>query len=320
MAANQRRLGQTEVELSTIGQGVMQFAGGKGMFKAAYGEISQDEMIQIIQAAWAGGINWFDTAEIYGSGRSEKGLAQALFANNIKDEDVFIATKWWPLLRTAHNIPRTISNRQSCLSPYKIGLYQVHQPYSFSSPEAEMNTMADLLERGEIAEVGVSNFDVTRMRRAHTALKNRGLTLASNQVKYSLLNRKIETNGVLETAKELGITIIAWGPLDSGLLTGKFHEDPKLLETRPFYRRGLLKNRLEESRALVQALGEIAVGHGVTNAQVALSWLTNFHGDTVVAIPGASEPEHAEKNAAAMDLTLTELEMSHIDELSRRFK
>jgi aryl-alcohol dehydrogenase-like predicted oxidoreductase len=298
----------------------MQFAGGRGFLKAAYPLISQDEMNQIIRAAWAGGINWFDTAEIYGRGRSEQGLASALKANRIQERDVFIATKWWPMFRTARGISRTISRRKHYLSPYRIGLYQVHQPISFSSPEAEMNAMADLVEKGDIAAVGVSNFDAIRMRRAHEALKSRGLTLASNQVKYSLLNRKIETNGILETAKEFSITIIAWGPLDSGLISGKFHKDPDILETRPFYRRLRLKSQLQESRLLVQELAEIAQAHGVTSAQVALSWLINDQKESVVAIPGASHPEQAQQNAAAMNLRLTGKEMTRIDELSRRFR
>lgn len=320
MSQRRRRLGQTEFELSPIGQGVMQFAGGRGVFKAAYGEISQNEMNHIIQSAMEGGITWFDTAEIYGGGSSEMGLAQALKSNGVKDSEVFIATKWWPLLRTAHNIPRSITTRQNFLSPYHIGLYQVHQPFSFSSPEAEMNAMADLVEKGEIGAIGVSNFDVIRMRHAHAVLRNRGLTLASNQVKYSLLNREIESNGILETAKELGITIIAWGPLDSGLITGKFHEDSRIIESRPFFRRVSIKNQLKKSRALVQALSEIAAVYHVTNAQVALSWLINFQGETVIAIPGASKADHAEQNAKAMDLVLTDKEMTCIDLLSQGFK
>lgn len=111
--------------------------------------------------------------------------------------------------------------------------------------------MAELVEEGQIKAVDVSNFDVMRMHHAIAALKNRGLTLASNQVKYSLFNRKIKINGVLETAKKLGITIIVWGPLDSGLRTGKFHKEPKLLHSRPFFGRKQLEYRLEESRTLI---------------------------------------------------------------------
>ena len=174
MTVKLRRLGLTEFEISPIGQGVMQFAGGQGAFKAVHGAISQQEMGEIIQEGWAAGTNWFDTAEMYGGGRSEEGLAKALKKNRIEVDDVFIATKWWPLFRTARNIKKSVIDRQQYLNPYQIGLFQVHQPISFSSPEAEMNAMADLVERGLIASVGVSNLNAIHMHRAHAAHNNRG--------------------------------------------------------------------------------------------------------------------------------------------------
>ena len=155
------------------------------------------------------------------------------------------------------------------------------------------------------------------MRQAHEALARRGLPLASNQVKYSLLDRSIERNGVLDAAKELGVTIIAYSPLEMGLLTGKFHQDPELLRRRPIGRRFSLRRKIERSRPLITTLEEIAGSHGVVASQVALSWLVNFHDDTVVAIPGASKAEHARESAGAMALTLTEKEMGRIDELTR---
>ena len=228
-----RQFGCTGIQITPIGLGVMQFAGGKGVFKFMFPDLSLEDMNSIIQAALAGGINWFDTAEMYGMGKSEQGLATGLKAAEVADEDVVVATKWSPFFRTAGNMPKTIGDRQRFLDGYAIDLYQVHQPYSFSSPEAEMNAMADLVEAGKIRTVGVSNFSAERMRRAHAALQKRGLSLASNQVEYSLWKRSIESNGILETAKELDITIIAWGPLASGLLSGKFHQDPDLFSSSP---------------------------------------------------------------------------------------
>jgi aryl-alcohol dehydrogenase-like predicted oxidoreductase len=134
-----------------------------------------------------------------------------------------------------------------------------------------------------------------------------------------LLDRSIESNGVLDTAKELGVTIIAYSPLGSGLLTGKFHKNPTLLNSRPFLRRLQLRRRIESSHELINALEEIAQMHGVTASQVALNWLINFHGDTVVAIPGASKARHAEQNVGAMTFTLSDAELSRIDNLSKQF-
>ena len=315
-----RQLGRTGIPITPIGLGVMQFAGGKGVFKFMFPDISQADMNAIIQAALAGGINWFDTAEMYGMGKSEQGLANALKDAGVADEDVLIATKWSPFFRTAGNISKTIGNRLRFLDGYTIDLYQVHQPYSFSSPEAEMNAMADLVEAGKIRTVGVSNFSAERMRRAHAALQKRGLSLASNQVQYSLLKRSIETNGILETAKELGITIIAWGPLASGLLSGKFHQDPDLLAQAPLGRRNILRRRIEKSRPLVDALTEIGITNDASPSQVALNWLIHSHGDTVVAIPGASKVKHAQESAGAMQFTLSDADMQRLDKISRQLK
>jgi aryl-alcohol dehydrogenase-like predicted oxidoreductase len=320
MTLKLRKLGKTDIEITPIGLGVMQFAGGAGMFRAMFPKLSQDTMNGIVKTALEAGINWFDTAEMYGHGRSERGLAIALEANGVADADVLVATKWWPFPRTARNIPRTIEDRRHYLNPYTIDLYQVHQPISFSSPEDEADAMADLVESGLIRSVGVSNFSADRMRRAHAALQKRGLPLASNQVQYNLLNRQIETNGILDAAKELGITIIAWGPLSSGILSGKFHKDPGVLNDRPFGRRLRLQRVLDGTRPLIAALDEIADAHQVTVAQVALNWLVHFHGDTVVAIPGASKPHHAQDSAVAMNFILSESEMTHIDDLTRKFR
>ena len=314
------QLGRTGIEITSIGLGVMQFAGGSGVFRFMFPRVPQELRNDIVKAAIDGGINWFDTAEAYGGGRSERGLAQALKAAGREDADVIVATKWRPHLRTAGNISRTIDDRQRHLQGYTIDLHQIHQPMSFSSREDEMNAMADLVEQGKIRSIGVSNFSAEQMRQAHEALAKRGLPLASNQVQFHLLDRSIETNGILETAKELGITIIAWSPLASGLLTGKFHQNPQRLGQTPFGRRFILRRNIERSRPLLEELLKIAAAHNVTVAQVALNWLVNFHGKIVVAIPGASKVHHAEQSAAVMSFQLSEEELIKIDSLTQQFR
>ncbi len=171
MDIQKRRLGKTDIEVTPVGLGVMQFAGGKGLFGRAFPDLSQEEKNAIIQAALDGGINWFDTAELYGFGYSEQGLSAGLKAAGIQNGEVVIETKWFPILRTARNIPKTIQDRIRYLDGYSIDLYLVHQPWSFSSPEAEMDAMADLVEAGKIRSVGISNFNADKMRRAHAELK-----------------------------------------------------------------------------------------------------------------------------------------------------
>ncbi|MFA5054719.1 MAG: aldo/keto reductase [Dehalococcoidia bacterium] len=315
-----RRIGRTDIDITPIGLGTWQFSEGQGFHKYMWACISADTTSAIVKAALDGGMNWFDTAEIYGNGRSERGLSTALKAAGKNNGDVVIATKWWPLMRRAISIRNTIDERLSCLEPFAIDLYQIHNPYSVASIGAQMNAMADLVEAGKIRSIGVSNFSAKMMRKAHAALARRGIPLASNQVKYNLLAREIEDNGVLDAAKELGITIICYSPLEMGLLSGKFHQDPGLITSLPRGRRNALGKKIEESRPLINLLDEIATRKGVTVSQVALNWLINAHGDTVVAIPGASKTKHAEESAGAMKLALTPEEMERIDEFSRQYR
>ena len=218
MAAT-RKLGASDIAISPIGLGCMQFSQGAGMIGKIMKSLDQETTNAIVKAALDGGVNWFDTAEVYGGGRSEQSLAKALVANGKRDGDVVIATKWWPIFRSAPSIGATIGARKAALAPFTIDLHQVHQPLSFSSVEKQMEAMADLVAAGDIRTVGVSNFSAERMRLAHAALARRGLALVSNQMPYSLLTRGIENNGVMQAAKELGVTIIAYSPLARGVLT-----------------------------------------------------------------------------------------------------
>ncbi len=317
-----RRLGRSSIFISPIGLGCWQFSEGHGLAGGYWPALAQETVNQIVAASLAGGINWFDTAEVYGRGRSEKALAKALTAAGKKNGDVVIATKWWPLWRTARSIEATIGERLACLAPFSIDLHQVHQPFALASTAAQMRAMADLVAEQRIRTLGVSNFSAAKMRAAHEALAVRGIPLVSNQVRYSLLNRGIERNGILKSAQELGVTIIAYSPLGQGVLTGKYHRDPALIHSRPGPRKWLMSFRrrgLERSRALVAALEDIAREHGATPSQVALNWLMYFHGDAVLVIPGATRIEQANENVGAMSFRLSDTEMRRLDELSQPF-
>ena len=315
-----RRLGKTDIEITPIGLGCWQFSQGQGVAGRFWDTLPDAAIRSVVEAALGAGIRWFDTAEAYGNGRSEQMLAAALESAGVAPGAVVIATKWMPWMRTAKSIGATIGRRTECLAPYPIDLHQVHQPASFSPIPAQMREMAALVEAGRIRAVGVSNFNAAQMEAAHAALASHGIPLASNQVRYNLLDRRIERNGVLEAARRLGITIIAYSPLAQGILSGRFHEDPGAMRKATGLRR--MMNRLgprtlERTRPLVDELRAIARAHGSTPAQVALAWETSFHGETIVAIPGASRPAQAEQAAGAGDLRLSERERSRIDELSR---
>ena len=280
----------------------------------------QPQVDDIIKAALDGGITWFDTAEMYGKGNSERRLSAGLTHAGISPGDVTVATKWSPVGRTAKSIGRTIGDRITALEPFPIDLHQIHMGAGgFSRVRTEVAAMARLVEAGKIRSVGVSNFSARQMKIAHTTLAEHGLSLATNQIQINLLQRKIETNGVLDTARRLGVTLIAYSPLASGMLTGKFHDDRGLLTNRPRTRRlinGLTAKRLDRTAPLIDGLREIADAHQASVSQVALAWLIAYYGDTVVAIPGASKPHHAREAAGALKVKLSPAESARLAELS----
>jgi aryl-alcohol dehydrogenase-like predicted oxidoreductase len=313
-----RELGRTGIPVSAIGLGCMQFSGGGLAAATFFPSISQVQVDEIVKTALGGGISWFDTAEMYGHGRSEHALSSGLTNLGVKPGDVTVATKWASLGRTAKSIEHTIDDRLSALDPFPVDLHQIHMPYgSFSSVRSQVRAMGRLAEAHEIGTVGVSNFSARQMEIAHAELAKHGIALASNQVQINLLHRQIESNGVLDTARRLGVTLIAYSPLRSGILTGKFHDDRSLVAKMPRVRRARFSDKnLDRTAPLIDVLREIAAAHSATISQVALAWLTTYYGDTVVAIPGASKPHHAEEAAGAMQVNLSRDEIERLADMS----
>lgn len=315
------KLGNSNIKLSKIGLGCWQFSKNTGFAGSFWPSITDDNTLKIIQNSIDGGINWFDTAELYGWGKSEKSLSIELNKLDIDINKYFIATKWWPLLRTSYSIKKTIHQRLQFLNGLPITLHQVHMPLGFSSIEKEMNAMADLVEEGQIKQVGVSNFNKNQMIRAYNALQKRGIHLASNQMEYSILNRTIESNGVLQTAKDLNISIIAYSPLAQGITTGKFHDNPKLIKQLHRWRRLKLNKRklsLSNSLPVIQELKNIAIKNNATPAQVSLAWLVSFN-KNIFAIPGARTINQSQENVRALHLKLDSMDIDKLDRVSRLF-
>ena len=177
-----RRLGKSDLQLSPLGLGCWQFSKQTGIVGKNWPALTDEDTYEIVKVSIDGGINWFDTAEIYGNGKSEQGLSNALKKIGLQKDETIIATKWWPIGRWASSIKRTFHMRLSNLGEYPIVLHQVHNPLGFSSVEKEMNAMADLIEEGKIKYIGVSNFNADKMKRAYEALDKRGHKLVSNQV------------------------------------------------------------------------------------------------------------------------------------------
>ncbi|GGM39929.1 oxidoreductase [Paraliobacillus quinghaiensis] len=316
-----RNLGRSSTKISALGLGCWQFSKGRGMVGSFWAKMDQEDINKIVKLSLEGGINWFDTAEVYGKGESEKALAEALNSIGEITDDALIATKWWPLFRKASSITKSIGERTNALDGRQIDLYQIHQPFSFSSVRNEMKEMAKLLKNGKIKQAGVSNYNASKMRLAHETLEEEGYFLASNQVKYSLLDRRIEKNGTLDVAKELGITIIAYSPLEQGILSGKFHKNPDLIKNIKGprkYMKFFKPEGLAKTQPLIDLLEEKATKYNVSQTQIALNWLIHFHGETVVAIPGASKVHHVEENIGTLQFTLSKDDLDEIDKVSQQ--
>jgi aryl-alcohol dehydrogenase-like predicted oxidoreductase len=294
-----RRLGRSDVVVSPLGLGCWRFGGGGEKLGARWAAVPQPTVDEIVAAALAGGVTWFDTAEIYGHGESERALAGALRVAGKSAGSVAIATKWWPKWRFARSLGRTIGERRAALAPHPIDLHQVHWPWSLSSIDAQMDALAALVRAGTIRAAGVSNFSARQMRAAHAALAKRGVALASNQVRFSLVDRRVERDGVLAAARELGVSIIAYSPLGQGLVCTEPGDDgPRAQITRE--------------------LAEVARALGATPSAVALAWLL-AHGEEVVAIPGATRVDHVRAALPALELDLDAAARDKLDRASRAF-
>ncbi|NMG06017.1 aldo/keto reductase [Brasilonema sp. UFV-L1] len=278
-----------------------------------------DELQAAFTAALEVGVTFFDSAEVYGLGLSEQFLGQFLKKT---DKQVEIATKYGPFPWRFINqsVADALTDSLKRLQRERVTLYQVHWPFTFfMSQETLMNALADEVKRGRIEAVGVSNYSEQQMREAHQILAARGVPLAVNQVRYSLLTRQIETNGILKTARELGVTILAYSPLAQGLLTGKYTpehashlKDGRRIDPR-FSKAGLQK--IEPVISLLRQIGEI---HGRTPAQVALNWL--IAQGNIIPIAGAKTAEQVRQNAGALGWRLSDDEMKQLEEVSRPYK
>jgi aryl-alcohol dehydrogenase-like predicted oxidoreductase len=260
------------------------------------------------------GVNLFDTAAMYSNGAAESRLGELT-----RGRDVIIATKYPSGFSfRAEDFQKELDMTLSRLGRDSIDLYQHHYPNAKLSISGLMDYVADAVEAGKVKAVGVSNYSAEQMREAYAALAKRGIPLASNQVEYSLLNRKPEVNGVMDVCRELGITLIAYSPLAGGMLTGKYSA-----QNRPsgFFRRILPQyNRkaLDAIQPVVGLLKSIGEKYGKTPSQVALRWL--IENPIVLPIPGAKNGKQAMDNAQALMFSLTAEEVETLSRATIRWR
>ena len=298
----------TATRISKIGLGTWQF----GSREWGYGQPYAEQVARaIVRRALELGVTLFDTAEIYGFGRSEQILGRAL------GEDLasaFLATKIFPLVPVAPVVEQRAVASANRLGAHRLDLYQVHQPNPVIRDGTIMRGMRALQRVGLVGEVGVSNYPLRRWRLAEEALGGRVLT---NQVRYNLIDRSPEQD-LLPFAEARGRVVIAYSPLAQGLLSGTYHRASRptnrVRAANPLF----LPDNLERAGDLISALREVASAHSVTPAQIALAWV--IRSPAVVAIPGASSVEQLESNVVAADIHLTEDQYQLLLAASARFR
>jgi aryl-alcohol dehydrogenase-like predicted oxidoreductase len=278
-----------------------------------YGSGYHEEDLQAAcQVCLAAGINFIDTAEVYG-----QGLSETLLGKFLKDADPqpIIATKFmpYPWRLSRGSLLKALRNSLKRLNRVKVDLYMIHQAIPPIRIETWMEAMAEAYSSGLTSAVGVSNYDRHNTQRAYDSLTRQGIQLASNEMEYSLLERKVEKNGLLKHCQDLGVTLIAYSPLAEGALTGKYTPENPI----PGFR-GSSKNRsyLSKIMPLISTLKKIGAAHeGKTPAQVAINWVMC---KGAVPIPGAKNGEQAGQNAGAAGWSLTEDEVALLDDFSDR--
>jgi aryl-alcohol dehydrogenase-like predicted oxidoreductase len=296
------------LRLSVIGLGTWQFGSREWGYGASY---ARNTAPTIVRRAIELGVTLVDTAEIYGFGRSERIVGEAIRGRR---DGLVVASKLVPLLPFPTVVDWQVHGSLRRLGVEVIDLYQVHVPNPLVSPRSTAAPLRTLLDRGLVREIGVSNHSLGRWRATERGL---GRPIATNQVRFSLA-APLPRWELVPYAREEGRVVIAYSPLGQGLLGGG-HTPGSAAPADVRRRSALFRPRtLRLAEPLVTALREVAANHGATPAQVALAWLI-AHGN-VVAIPGARTVAQLEENVAAAELELGETDLDRLTAEAERFE
>ena len=296
------KLGADGPAVTALGVGT--WAWGDTLFWAYGKDFGAEDVAGAFQASIDAGVTFFDTAEVYGLGESERLIGK--FCKQTS-QPVQIATKYFPLpwRWNREAIANALTASLERLQTSQISLYQIHWPLEFFLKTKDfMEVLAEEVKRGRIQSVGVSNYSAEQMTLAHQYLAEKGIPLAVNQVPYSLLTKQVEQNGIIERAKQLGVTILAYSPLSQGLLTGKYtSENVKKLQGGRRIDSRFSPKGLQKLEPLFSTLKDLSEKYDKTPAQISLNWL--IAQGNVIPIPGAKNASQAKQNAGALGWSLT---------------
>jgi aryl-alcohol dehydrogenase-like predicted oxidoreductase len=317
-----KQLGNTGLLVSQLALGTMTFSSGKGIYKIL-GSIEQEEADQMIRKSVDIGINFFDTADVYGDGESEITLGQSFRNLGIARKDVVIATKAAGRVGTGRNdigasrghIMDAVEASLKRLQTDYIDLYQIHADDFLTPVEETLGALNDLVSQGKVRYIGVSNWQAWKIADALGISERKNLArFETLQAYYSLAGRDLERElAPMMEAKKMGLLV--WSPLAGGLLAGRYDRHNQKAEDSRRSAADFPVVDKERAWNIIDTLRPIAEAHGTNPASVALAWLLTRSVVTSVLV-GAKRLEQLEANLAAVDLELTDEEIHRLDEVS----